>query len=365
MSNQIELTKIFKNAVKSYNVNINTDTTGTFVDIDANATSAVATGVISYADMVYKGCALTGANEFMLEQWAISLGLVRRKTGSFASGVVRLDADPSKYPINVAGSDVFTLGELRYTALVGQVATEENPFIEVQAQQIGAEYNIKSGIVLESTLGDGITCVSEGIGGGAGVETLPLLRQRISTNIKFRRTNSQASDFTQFALENYPYAESTPLLAPDLETGIPFYPIGVNVMINNTIQDYDLASRNTEINEVAASQAQLDALQASLQNFKNCVTYTTTSTIPTQVVSGLKFYFTSTKTYSYSGINEIIEVAVRKSLLQFQGTVLFPHSLQPELPNDVTSYYFNEFPPIPKTSLQMDSLTIEAYQYNL
>lgn len=357
MSTYQELTREWKDFVKSYNVNINTNNTGTYVDVVANATGALAAGVSANTEMVRRGNQLDTANEYMLENWATSLGLVRRKTGFYATGDIELEISGST--LTVPEGTEFSLAELVYTVIDETVIDGNNSSVTVQAEQVGAEYNIISGITMSTDLSGVDTATSGNITGGSGLETVLELKNRIGTSIRNRRTSTMATDFTQFALETFNYVYTVILFD---DSGL--VPIGARVIVANTIEDFELASKKANINEVAASQNQLDNLLEELKNFKDVTAVVETATVDTQVVTGLEVNYTADTTLTSAQNDEIIE-KTREALLKFQDSYLYPRSLRPEIEHLVTSYYFTSFTPIEKTSVQMDSITISTNQYSL
>lgn len=356
MKNYKELASEYKDLVKSYNVNINTNYTGTLIDVFAYATSGILQGSYEYSETVRKGNNLDTADDFSLENWATDMGLVRRKTGFFANGTVIVEIDSDE--LVVPKGTIFSLSELQYQVIVDTVVTQANPAVQVTAVQVGAEYNIRAGVVLQSTLSGVTLATSQFIGGGSGVETSNELRQRIRTNLAFRKTDSMASDFTQFGLETFNYAYTVPIfMQPPYEV----IPIGARLIVANTIQDYSIAASNPEINNISASAGQLEELKERLDTLRNVVVQFEVATLETQVVNGLVVRFTADTILSVETKAEIIK-RTREALLQYQGEILYPRSLTPDIKDLVTSYYFQNFNGIEKTSLIMDSITITAVQ---
>lgn len=338
----------FKNALKSYNTQYDIASVGTYWDVTANATGAVAKELADWVQQVVDGNIPQNASPVMLEYWAQALGLVARKTGSFATGLVKVEA--SSYPITIPAGSSFSLATLEYLSL-DQVTLTEAGNITVEATQTGAEYNIFDEVPLSNSIG--ATTTSLGITGGTGDETDAALLARILLNISRRKTDGMLSDYLQRALELYPYVDASTVFVEDI------VPIGVKLNIASTIQDFDTAAQNPIINEISLTTQEQQAARDQMLNYSTVTGVINIGTYSTQVVSNLIAYITTFSGDALTPTQETeVRTAIRKSLLQFGGDTLTRLSLMPEMPDYVEDYTFNSFTPIERTSILFDSINI-------
>jgi hypothetical protein len=359
-----QLTEEYKNLLKGFNSDINTSYSGTYIDVTSNAIGVLSSGVYNYVDMINEGNQLDNANEFMVGQWLQACGQPARKTGFYAGGEVEITLVGGTTELLIPKGTLFTFNVFQYETVSEYTVTVTNNKITVKAASVGAEFNIASGVTLDTSLTGVASSISQGIGGGSGVETVADMQIRLKSNLSFRKTDSQANDFSQFALNYFSYAVTSVIRASGDDPLLKVVPVGANVTVCNTINDFDLASKNTVINEISATDVQLEDLKYRLGSYKNTCTMIETSTISTQPVANLKIFFTASTTLGASDIVTIKE-ATRKSLLQFQDNFLFPRSLDPDILDLVQTFYLEDFPPVEKISLYMDSITIQAEQYTL
>ena len=344
---QSQFANDFKNILKSYNININTSASGTYWDVTANSVGAVGAEVIAYLQQVADGNNPFFASSFMLEAWARGLNLTARKSGYYARGLISIDTP--NYPIVVNRGSTFSVGTLDYEANDTFTVNSIADLVEVEAVNIGAEYNIRTGVLLQSEDFSSAVCTTQGIFGGSGQETDPLLLLRVLENIRNRKTDSQLTDYIQKALNYYNYASASPLFAEQV------VPYGVEVVVANTVQDFDIAKTRPTIVDISASPAQLLTLEEVLQDSKSVGAVIQVGTIEAQEVPNLELNVTASTTLG-SGTLDLIRQEVRKQLLQFTGEELFQHSLQPEISQYVNSWFFTNFTPITRTSITMDIL---------
>lgn len=355
-----ELARLWKAKIKSYNTNINTNYTGTLIDIFANATGDTIAGVYTYINAINTGSQLEKANDFMLESWADSLNISRKKTGtySFGSLEVEFNGDELVIPLDTD----FLLGEYAFRTVIEQTITQLEPTVDVRSPLIGSEYNIREGVELASSLSGIIKATSLGITGGTGIETRSQFRNRILANINPRRTSSQESDFVQYALEHLNYVESD---LKFMEEPYDFMVSGIELTVCNTINDFERASKSLELIDITASNNQLETLRNELSVLRVMDTYFYLKTRNIQEVGGLELMYTTSKTLTTEEI-KFIKQKFRQYLLEFQGDYLYPRSIKDlDILNLVDTYYIVEFEPIEKTSLYMDSLQLKVTEYAL
>lgn len=337
----------FKNILKSYNINIDTERTGGYWDVAANVNGAIASQVNYYVQQISQGNNPYYASAFMLEEWASALGLTARKTGIRASGKVKLELD--KYPIDVKVGAELSVGNFKYFTVQSKTITEQDNLIEIEAKAVGAEYDIGTGIVMQSPFAG--KAISQGIFGGSGRETDLQLLSRILENIRHRKTACMVSDYIQRALEFVNYASGEVLFAEDV------VPYGIKMVCANSINDFQKAAKNDKINNIALHPKGLEQLKNKLTSSRSVGAILEVQTIDTQKVTGIEITVTNPKPLT-SEERTKIEEEVRIVIMQYRGEYLYPHSLFPDIKNIVTSYYFNNFTPIKRTSPMMDSIDI-------
>lgn len=357
---QQQKTSEYKKLLDSYSVPIgdgqtirfDTTSTGTYIDIDANAKGAQVAAAEDYADQIQQGNQPQNAPDFMLESWAIDLGLGGRKTGVFATGNVTFESTPPVYPLTVSKGLQMNVGGLIYVVTKGTVVNSATDTVPVRAVSVGAEYNIIAGVTLNSSI-SGYTVKSQGINGGTGRETDPQLLNRILQNIQFRKTDTTLDDYNQKTLQFHNYAASRVIYI----TGTPI-PYGVQIIAANTIEDYTLASQAGEqLNEIALSATEISTLLNFFNNERSTKDYVEVTTLQTQnILNALDFHFTSDNVVTGDNLI-LIKQAIRKSLLEFQGEKLFDKSLTPDFSGlGITSYSFTTFTPIDRISITMDTI---------
>lgn len=347
--NQFQISQQLLDNIKSYNVNINTNKTGTYVDVVTNATADVALGAYDYNEQIRLGNDLDVANEFMLESWAVSLGLNPRNTGSFASGLLTIVLQGGTTTLAIPKNTKFYVGSFDYYTDRDYTIDAGNTTVNVIAAEVGAEYNLRAGVSLSYDISGIDTATSSLISGGNGIESIGELRNRIRTNIRYRKTSAMLSDYTQFCLEYFNYCVSSTVFVDTV------VPVGVDCNVINTINNYELASTNADINEIECSTTQLTTLKNNLEAYKVAGTSVTTSTQETQVVSALTVTYTAPAALSTQDA-ETVKEKVRESLLKYRGAKLYAEALKPEIDEYVTSYYIDTFTPIDRTSYIMDIL---------
>jgi uncharacterized phage protein gp47/JayE len=354
----------FKRTLQSYSYLVDINSTGTQIDVDANVVGAQIAAVVDYVNQVQAGNLPQNAPDFMLEQWALDLGLGARKVGYFATGQVFVtNPDATKYPITINRGMQFNIGSLIYTVVNGLSVATPTTAVTVRAVKVGAEYNIKSGVVLASTLTDGWIVTSQGIGGGSGRETNAQLLNRILLNIQFRRTDCTLADYNQKASNFYNYVSSVELFVPS----IPAIKYGVKITAINTIDNYEDASKNSELNDISLSPQQISELTEYFYNERSAKDIVVVDTMQTQEIPAgiLVVDITSRIVLTTDNIN-VARANIRQALLEWQGEQLYPTALIPNFSDNlqITSYVFHTFPAIPRTSVVMDSINIQVNQIN-
>lgn len=357
---QQQKTSEYKKLLDSYSVPIgdgqtiryDTTSTGTYIDVDANAKGAQIAAVEDKAYQIQKGNQPQNAPDFMLVSWVVDLGLGARKTGLFATGNVTFESDPPVYPLTVSKGLQMNVGGLVYVVTQGTVVNSDSDRVPVRAVNVGAEYNIIAGVTLSSSI-SGYTVKSQGINGGSGRETDPQILNRLLQNIQFRKTDTTLDDYNQKTLQFHNYAASRVIYV----TGTPV-PYGVQIIAANTIEDYALASQAGEqLNEIALSPSEIGTLLTFFNNERSTKDFVEVTTLQTQNINNaLDFHFTSDNVASATTIT-LIKQAIRKSLLEFQGEKLFDKSLTPDFSGiGITSYSFTTFAPIDRISITMDAI---------
>jgi len=348
-----EINQAYLASVKAANTKINTNFTGTVVDVFSQAYSSITFSLYQYLFTIDQGNNIFTAGEFMLNTYTQELGISQRKTGSVASGDLLITLESGTTTLSIPANSSFRLGNISYSSIEDTVIDKNNNLVKVAADQAGAEYNLKSGASLKSDIKGIETAVSQGIFGGNGLETLAQLRQRILDNIQFRRTSSQLSDYVQFCLEYFNYCVASTVFINDV------IPIGVNCLIVNTIQDFDIASINTVINEIECSPKQLAFMLGILNNQKSTDVLPSTSTTTTQVIPSLEITIEKLdgdKTPD-AALTEKVKIAVRKSVLLYNRESFFAAGLDLTSLNDIVkSFFITPFAPIDVTSPQLDLL---------
>ena len=345
----------YKNALKSFNGQIDISSVGTYWDVTAYASSAVGKEILDWNQQVSDGNIPENASGIMLEYWANGLGITPRKTGKFAKGLVKIQATESQIPLTIPSGTVFSVVTLQYTVTEDTVITSTVGYVPVVSSGIGAEYNINSNVSMSNSLG--VESDSETITGGTGDESDSNLLQRILLNISRRKTDGMLTDYLQRALDIYSYAEVETIFVQDI------VPYGVNISVANLINDYAVAALNPLINEIHIDNT--DLLSSPLQNYSTVTAVMQLSSPFTQVVNNMVVYITTNSGENLTPSQEIeVRTAARKSLLDFSGDVLTRFSLNPEFPDYVESYSFNSFASINRTSPLMDSINIGVVNNN-
>ncbi len=347
MSIHSDYARRFLEILKSYNINIDTESTGTYFDVTANAVGGAISQVYYYMQQVEQGNIPANASSFMLESWANSLGLAARKTGYFAKGNVTLDG--ATYPITVNRGSNFTLGTFTYSCSNTTVVANNTTNIPIVASSAGTEYNIKDGVVLTSVDFGAYTATTSGISGGSGQETDSQLLNRVLQDIQFVRTDAQLSDYVRKGLEYFNYVEAKQLFVENVVC------YGVQLSLANTISDYDVASELITLVDITPSLTQIEELRVYLANEKSVGQTVELIAVDTQEVPSLSITVTATAILETVAIDEI-KKQVRIALLQFTGDILFQHNLKPAIDDIVTSYYLDCTLNIPRTSPVMDCL---------
>jgi hypothetical protein len=350
---QPELAQQFKNALKSYDVQLDIQSTGTYWDVTANATAAIGKEVVDRANQLYQASMPSNASSELLENWTEMLGIPPRKTGSFASGIVYVEA--KNYPFTIPSNTIFQLANLRYQTNREYIIQEPDT-VTVEAQQIGAEYNVGNHVEMNCDLADVTNSISQGIYGGSGVENDTQLLNRILINTRYRKTDGMLTDFLQIALNLYPYAEVDVLF---YDNTIPY---GVEITLTDLIFDYDKAAEKNHINHIKLSDNQVESAERRLVNYSIVSTRVRAKTTDTQIIDNLIIYVKANGTLNGDD-KKAIRKQVRIELLKFRGDYLTPRSLLPDLPDYVISYYFNSFESIRRISPLMDSTNIGVMQF--
>jgi hypothetical protein len=345
----------YKNALKSFNSQIDISSVGTYWDVTAYASSAVGKEILDWNQQVSDGNVPENASGIMLEYWANGLGIVPRKTGKFATGFAKIDTKDVTLPVTIPAGTIFSVVTLEYTSTEDTVIDTNNVNVPVVASGIGAEFNINAGVNLSNSLG--LEAESETITGGTGDETDALLLQRILLNISRRKTDGMLTDYLQRALELYSYAEAETIFVENV------VPYGVGISVANIVNDFDVAASNPLINEINIPS--VDLASSSLQNYSTVTAVMQLSSPFTQVINNIVVYITTSTGENLTSSQEIeVRKATRKALLEFSGDVLTSFSLSPEYPDYVESYSFNSFAPINRNSPLMDSINIGVVNNN-
>ena len=345
--NQDQLVSIAKDALVAYNANVDIVSTGTYWDLVSNVIAAVAKEAVDRGVQIGEASVPENATADLLEAWTQSLGIPNRKVGTYAQGSVAIVS--TSYPVTIPIGTSFSLVGLEYTA-TSETTLNQAGTINVQAVVIGAEYNITIEKTLTNSLG--VTATSQGIYGGTGAETDAELLARILLNIQYRKTEGMLTDYLQRALNIYPRASAETVFVEDV------IPYGVALDITNTVFDFEVAAANPFINEIGLDAAQLTTVSNTLQNYSTVTAQVEVTTTETQSVDSIMCYvYTSSNTLTAEQAQECRE-AIRIALMQFQGETLSYASLYPTLPSYVTSYFFQYFIPIARTSPMMDSVNI-------
>ena len=340
-------------SVKASNVKLNTNFTGTVVDIFGNAYSSITFSLYQYLFTINQGNNIFTAGEFMLNTYTQELGISQRKTGTVASGDLLITLKTGTTTLKIPANSEFNIGNIRYSSVQDTTIDENNNLVTVAANQAGAEYNLKSGASLQSNIQGIETAISQGIFGGNGLETLAQLRQRILDNIQFRRTSSQLSDYVQFCLEYFNYCVASTTFLNDV------IPIGVDCLIVNTIQDFDVAAENTVINEIECSADQLAFMLGVLNNQKSTDVLPKTSTTTTQVIPSLEITVQKLDNDETpdSVLIDKVKKQVRKAVLLYNRDSFFAAGLDLTSLNEIVkSFFITPFTPIDVTSPQLDLL---------
>lgn len=347
--NQAQISQQILEDIKAYNVDIDTNKTGTYVAVITNAVSDIGLSVYDFMEQVKLGNSIDTASQFMLETMASSLSLNPRNTGSFAHGTVTITLSSGTSSLTIPKNTKFYIGSFDYYTDKDYTVDSTNTSITIVAYEVGAEYNLRAGVSLAYDMSGISSAISNLIGGGNGIESIGELRNRIRTNIRFRKTSAMLTDYTQYCLEFFNYAVSSTIFVDSV------VPVGVNCNVINTINDYELASSNDEINEIECSTEQLTDLKNNLKEYKVAGTSVDTSTQTTQVVSSLSVTYTAPNALSTLDTT-IVKQKIRKSLLEYRKDKLYADALSPEIDDYVTSFFVDSFTPIDRTSYIMDIL---------
>lgn len=337
----------FLEILKSYNINIDTESSGTYFDVTANAIGGSISQVYYYMQQVEQGNIPANASSYMLEEWASSLNLVDRKTGYYSSGIVTLTG--ATYPITVNKGSNFTVGTSTYVCDTTTVVVDSTTGVPITATAIGAEYNIKNGIVLISSDFGTYVATTGGTVGGSGQETDSQLLSRVLQAIAYVKTDAQLSDYVRKGLQYFNYVEVKQLFVE----GVVCY--GVGLALANTISDYEVASQLSTLVDIAPSTSQLEVLRLFLANDKSVGHIIELDTVSTQEVNNLTINVTANTVLEIDDLDEI-KKQVRIALLRFTGDTLYQHNLLPAIDSIVTSYHLDCTLNIPRTSPLMDCL---------
>jgi len=124
-----------------------------------------------------------------------------RKSGVNATGQVTFSgAETTPIP---SGSLIQTAGGLQYVTTAGAVITGGVATVNVQASDIGSDYNIPAGIITQIPVSiPGITAVNNinPITGGAEVESDDALLQRLLLQVQNPATSGNSAHYIQWAL---------------------------------------------------------------------------------------------------------------------------------------------------------------------
>jgi len=345
----------YKNALKSFNSQIDTSSVGTYWDVTAFASSAVGKEILDWNQQVSDGNIPENASGIMLEYWANGLGIVPRKTGKFATGFAKINTTGANLPFTIPAGTVFSVVTLQYTSTEDTIIDAQNVNVPVVSSGIGAEFNINAGINMENSIG--LASESETITGGTGDETDSALLQRILLNISRRKTDGMLTDYLQRALEVYSYAEAETIFVENV------VPYGVNLSVANIVNDFDTAASNPVINEINIPS--VDLASSSLRNYSTVTAVMQLNSPFTQVINNIVVYITTSNGENLTSAQEVeVRKKTRKSLLEFSGDFLTPFSLYPDYPDYVESYSFNSFASIKRTSPLMDSINIGVVNNN-
>jgi hypothetical protein len=330
----------YKNALKSFNSQIDISSVGTYWDVTAYASSSLGKEILDWNQQVSDGNVPENASGIMLEYWV-----------NFA----KINTKDVTLPVTIPAGTIFSVVTLEYTSTEDTVIDANNINVPVLASGIGAEFNINAGVNLSNSLG--LEAESETITGGTGDETDALLLQRILLNISRRKTDGMLTDYLQRALDVYSYAEAETIFVENV------VPYGVNISVANIVNDFDVAASNPLINEINIPS--VDLASSSLQNYSTVTAVMQLSSPFTQVINNMVVYITTSTGEKLTSSQEIeVRRATRKSLLEFSGDVLTSFSLYPEYPDYVESYSFNSFAPINRNSPLMDSINIGVVNNN-
>jgi hypothetical protein len=351
---QIKYTQDFLASLKAYNVNIDTNKSGTYWNILANAIGGTASQVNYYLEQVKDGNTLSLAPSFMLEAWVNELGLANRKPGYYAIGNIFMTN--TTYPITVNRGSLFSLGTFQYQATASTTVEDGTTPVPIESLLVGASYNLRQDVVLDSADFPTAIATTSGIFGGSGRETDNQLQTRINVNIQARKTEGQLTDYNQKALELFNYASSETLF---IDSVIPYK---VRVVCANTISDYEVASQLPTLVDISLSTQQLTDLEQLFYDQRSSLNLVEVDTLDVQDIgNALILNITANETLSTTQLTSIRE-KTRQSLLEYTGEILYQHSLEPEITDVVTSYFFSNFSPIARTSITMDSLDISVVQ---
>lgn len=346
----------YKNALRAYNSQIDITSVGTYWDVTAASNASIAKEVADWMQQVHDGNAPQNANPLMLEYWTSALGIAPRKTGAFASGLVKCQL-PS-YPTTIPTGTQFIIVSLKYVTTSDQTLTKDGN-IKVVAEKVGTEYNIFQDTSMTSTIAG--TFTSQGFYGGTSDESDPNLLARILLNLSRRKTDGMLTDYIQRALELYGYVEAKTLFLQDV------IPYGVETKLAHTIQDYDTAAASPIINEIALSAAELNLAESTLVNYSTVTAVNTFATYSTQNITNLVIYILPSSGTQLTS-TEVLQIskATRKALLLNGDDVLTRFTLRPDFSgiigadgkSRVEDYFFNSFAPITRVSPLMDSVNI-------
>lgn len=343
----------YTDSVKASNTKINTSYSGTVLDIFSRAYSSITFSLYQYLYTINQGNNIFTAGEAMLNVYTSELNIAARKTGTVATGDLKITLDSGITDLVIPTNTVFKLSSISYNTIEETTIDSNNDLVMVSAVQAGAEYNLKSGVSLQTDLVGIDTAISQGIFGGNGLETLAQLRQRILDNVRFRRTSSQTSDYVQFCLEYFNYCVASTVFLNDV------IPIGVDCLIINTIQDYDLAAKNEVINEIECSADQLAFMLNILETQKSTDVLPSTSTTQTQVIPSLEITYQplDNDETDPATLEEQIKEITRKAVLLYTRDSFFAGGLDLSGLNDlVKSYVVSQFTPVEVVSPQLDIL---------